>query len=1112
MAMLTIRARRFIKRTGRNMDINGQRIGFDKSKVECFNYHKNCHFARECRALKNQDNRGREYGRKTVPVETSTENALIAQDGIGGYDWSYQAEAELPTNYELMALTSSGSSSSSDSENVESGLDKEYHAVPPPFIRNYMRPKRDLRLIDEHVESVSVDVISNIAPSDVKIVESKHKTIDINHKGVFSTVEPKPVWMNSFSPSIIQDWHSNDESEGNPQQKEYKEKGVIDSGCSRHMTENKCYLTDFEAYDGGFVSFRDGKGRIFGKGKIKTGKLDFYDVYFCKELKFNMFRVSQMCDKKNNVLFTDTECLVLSSNFKLLDESQVLLRVQRKDNIYNVDLKSVVPTGGLTCLFAKATLDESNLWHRRLEHINYKTMNKLVKGNLVRGLPSKIFQHDNSCVAYQKGKQHKASYKAKLLNTISKPLHMLHMDLFGPTNVKSLMKKSYFLVVIDDFHRFSWFYEDKGIKREYSVARTPQQNRVAERKNRTLIEAARTMLIDSKLPTTFWAEAVNTACYVLNRALMTKPHNKTPYELIRGRSPLIDFMKPFGCPVTILNTKDNLGKFEGKVDKGYFVGYLVIRNGPGWLFDIDSLTISMNYVPVVVGHQTNGIAGSKENLFAGQDEKKKELEQEYIMIPICTTNPLISQGTKVSAVDAGKKAAEVDESEASDYGGQDDQVPRSEVKSLLQQERQTEHKNSTNSFNTISSPVSAVGPSFVNTASPTPVNAAGPSASLWYLKDLPFNLEAYSASDYAGASLDRKSIIGSCQFLGKRLMIAKDGRCLVDTSKVTFDETIHKERGDIIERAATTTSSLETKHDSESQTWFKATSKKFNELPLLRVNTLEATAKVKKVNGQEQIQALADKQKVIITEDSIRSDLRFDDAEGTACLLNDAIFKGLARIGAKTTAWNEFSSTMASAIICLANNQKFNFSKYIFNNMVKSLKRRVKFYLFPIFLQVFLDKQVKGMARHKEMYIISSHTKNIFDNIRRIGVGFFGVITPLFDTMMVQASVDMDDTPVETQQTPIVDQPSTSKPQRKQNPKRKQRKEAEVSHDESQDEEHVPIPSSDPLPSGEDSFTLNELMVFYTNLQEHVLDLQEAKAAQAKEIATLKKRVKELAK
>ncbi|GKE31172.1 ribonuclease H-like domain-containing protein [Tanacetum coccineum] len=151
------------------------------------------------------------------------------------------------------------------------------------------------------------------------------------------------------------------------------------------MTGNKSYLSDYEEFDGGFVAFGGNSkgGKITGKCKIRIGKLDFEDVYFVKELKFNIFSVSQMCDKKNSILFTDTECVVLSPDFKLLDENHVLLRVPRKDNMYSVDLKNIVPLGGLTCLFAKATLNESNLWHRRLGHINFKTMNKLVRGNLV---------------------------------------------------------------------------------------------------------------------------------------------------------------------------------------------------------------------------------------------------------------------------------------------------------------------------------------------------------------------------------------------------------------------------------------------------------------------------------------------------------------------------------------------------------------------------------------------------------------------------------------------------------------------------------------------------------------------------------------------------------
>ncbi|GJX83076.1 putative ribonuclease H-like domain-containing protein [Tanacetum coccineum] len=350
--------------------------------------------------------------------------------------------------------------------------------------------------------------------------------------------------------------------------------------------------------------------------------------------------------------------------------------------MYSVDMKNIVPKESLTCLVAKATLDESMLWHRRQGHVNFKTINKLIKENLVRGLPAKRFENDQTCVACLKGKQHKASCKSKIQNSITQPLFMLHMDLFGLTFVSSLMNKKYCLVVTDDYSRFTWvfflaskdetssilksfiteienlvdkkvkiircdngtefknrvmneFCEKKGIKREFSVARTPQQNGVAERRNRTLIEAARTMLADSKLPTTFWAKAVNTACYVQNRVLVVKPHNKTPYELFRGRTPALSFMRPFGCHVTILNTLDHLGKFDGKSDEGFFVGYsmnskafrvynirtrkveenlhvrfledkpIIACDGLNWLFDIDVLTKSMNYVPVVAGTNSN---------------------------------------------------------------------------------------------------------------------------------------------------------------------------------------------------------------------------------------------------------------------------------------------------------------------------------------------------------------------------------------------------------------------------------------------------------------------------------------------------------------------------
>nr|GFC69465.1 ribonuclease H-like domain-containing protein [Tanacetum cinerariifolium] len=167
---------------------------------------------------------------------------------------------------------------------------------------------------------------------------------------------------------------------------------------------------------------------------------------------------------------------------------------------------------------------------------------------------------------------------------------------------------------------------------------TPQQNGIAERKNRTLIEAARTLLADSLLPIPFWAEAVNTDCYVQIRVLVTKPHNNTPYELLHGRLPSIGFMRPFSCHVTILNTLDPLGKFQGKVDEGFLVGYSVCSFGPAWLFDIDSLTRTMNYLPVTAENQTNTHAGLQDT-----EKAVKEGTYTYVLFPVLSNGSTDSQ-------------------------------------------------------------------------------------------------------------------------------------------------------------------------------------------------------------------------------------------------------------------------------------------------------------------------------------------------------------------------------------------------------------------------------------------------------------------------------------
>ncbi|GJT62791.1 putative ribonuclease H-like domain-containing protein [Tanacetum coccineum] len=453
------------------------------------------------------------------------------------------------------------------------------------------------------------------------------------------------------------------------------------------MPGNKERLDDFVEIKGGTVTFGGGEGRITRKGTIRTSKLDFENVYYVKELQhFNLFSVSQICDKKNNVLFTETECLVLSKDFKLPDNSQVVLRVPRRHNLYSFNINELQPEGTLTCLVAKASLDESTKWHRRMAHVNFKNINKLAKNGLVKGLPSKIFSNEHNCVACNKGKQHKASYKAiTAMSTITEPLYRFCWAFFLGTKDETFHTLKDFITFIENQlnlkvkaircdngteFKNSKLIElcgQKGIRRDYSNARTPQQNRVAERKNRTLIEAARTMLADSKLPTMFWTEAVSTACYVLNRVLVTSPHNKTPYELLSGKVPNISHFKPFGCQVTILNTSDHLGKFEGKADEGFIVGYaanskayrvynlsskkveetLNLRyledkpniQGAGheWYFDLDYLTDTLGYTRFKA-NQPAGAQDTHINAGTQDDDSDSECDEQVIVVPSFPSN------------------------------------------------------------------------------------------------------------------------------------------------------------------------------------------------------------------------------------------------------------------------------------------------------------------------------------------------------------------------------------------------------------------------------------------------------------------------------------------
>ncbi|GJZ67281.1 retrovirus-related pol polyprotein from transposon TNT 1-94 [Tanacetum coccineum] len=302
-----------------------------------------------------------------------------------------------------------------------------------------------------------------------------------------------------------------------------------------------------------------------------------------------------------------------------------ILKGSRGTNLYTISIDEMMKSSPI-CLLSKASKSKSWLWHRRLNHLNFGTINDLARKDLVRGLPRLKFEKDHLCSACQLGKSKKFSHRPKSENTNMEVLHTLHMDLCGPMRVQSINGKKYILVIVDDYTRFTWvkflrskdetpefvtnflkqiqvglnktvrfirtdngtefvnqvmseFYEGVGIFHQKSIPRTPQQNGVVERRNHTLVEAARTMMIFSKAPMFLWAEAVATACYTQNRSLIHTRHNKTPYELVHDKKPDLTFFRVFGALCYPTNDSENLGKFQAKADIGIFVGYAPSRKG-----------------------------------------------------------------------------------------------------------------------------------------------------------------------------------------------------------------------------------------------------------------------------------------------------------------------------------------------------------------------------------------------------------------------------------------------------------------------------------------------------------------------------------------------------
>nr|GEZ33114.1 putative ribonuclease H-like domain-containing protein [Tanacetum cinerariifolium] len=371
------------------------------------------HFAREYRSPKDSKRNGAaEPQRRTVP--------------------SFQREEE-PANFALMAFSSSSSSSDNEivpsfvqsTEQVKSPRHSIQHvetsipaATPKPANYDYHENKMAQPTARNHAHRGNHKHYAQMTHSTPKkhmvpaAVLTQFKPVPITAVRPVSTADPKtrvtrpkqvkPIVTKPNSPKRRHITRS-----PSPKGKwEWRPKCPILDYVSRN-TSASMTLKRFDYND--------------ALGRSKSGTCPIYLILRSSMVDMLPLEVTQRV--KNSVLFTDTEYLVLSPDFKLPDESQVLLRVPRENNMYNVNLKNIVISGDLTCLFAKATLDESNIWHRRLYHINFKTMNKLIKGNLVRGLPTKVFENDNTWVACKKGKQYRASCKTKPVSSVDQPLY-----------------------------------------------------------------------------------------------------------------------------------------------------------------------------------------------------------------------------------------------------------------------------------------------------------------------------------------------------------------------------------------------------------------------------------------------------------------------------------------------------------------------------------------------------------------------------------------------------------------------------------------------------------------------------------------------------------------
>nr|GEU73306.1 hypothetical protein [Tanacetum cinerariifolium] len=959
---------------------------------------------RECKGHRNQDTRNKyqDSPRRTVHVEETPPKSMVAIDGVG-FDWSYMTKDEFPTNMALIDFSKSKEFKQPEFEShgpksCETGSKKSSEDIPnelkkyldAPLVKDKLSDNKDCStespvVVEKKTNVPTIAKVEFVRPKQkVKPFRKtiRPRAVNTARPRAVNTARPNSAVVNAVKANQGNVWRPNEPNgalitlkrhtyiDGHPQPMQ-EDHRYVNSRCSRYMTRNMSYLSDFQEFNGGYVTL---------------GEEQMVAELLVKELL-----------QLNNVLFSDTGCFVLSPDFKLADESHVLLKVPRKNNMYSVDMKNIVPKESLTCLVAKATLDESMLWHMRL-------------------------------------------------------------------------------VVTDDYRRHTWLFF------------LPNKNETTSIVEKFITEIEN--LVDKK---------------VKNRALVVKPHNKTLYELFRCITPALSFMRPFGCQVTILNTLDHLGKFDGKADEGYFVAYSMnskafrvynirnrrveenlhiefLENKPivagarrEWLFNIDMLTKSMNYVPVITGTNSYDFAGTKDSISIRRPSMDTGSTQDYVVIPLWKDgSPLFDSSLKLSD-DTGSLSSD------------DPKMPGLETIAT---------------YDDFEEVADFINLEFSIHVSPTPTTRTYKNHPLkqamqekllmfklqkvWILVDLPKG---------------KKAIGIKWVFRNK-----KDERGIVIKNKARLVAQGHtQEEGIDYDEVFTPVARI------------KAIRLFLAYASFMRFMVYQMDAKSDFLYGR------------IEEEAYVCQPLEFEDPDHPGKVYK--VVKALYGLHQALRAWlvkDKFQmSSMGELAFFLELQVKqkedgtfISQYKYVIKILMKFNFSDVKSASTPVDMEKTLvkDEDDDDVDVHlyqsmigSLLYLISSR----LDIITKLML--LGKITTAIHVNAVEDMGEDSEIPTYSHHTPTVTQPSTSsQPQQKKKFKKSKKRITKVpqlsdsTHDVA--DEHVTTTSNDPLPSAEDRPKLTELMELCTQLQSRVLAIEPTKANQALEIGSLKRRVKKLEK